>query len=163
MLNFQIRHCENFQCSFSKISLHYRTVIDQRLTVFHQLFSWTSVGPSKCPIDKMIGSQGHLTIWRVPWVLCVQDKNSITENFFQMNNFSNCRLSKIRLHSPTAPWSEASNLSRNVQLDFSWTHEMSDRRNDWFARGSDSLSNSRNTMCTSWELPHRKFLQVNKF
>ena len=54
-LKFKMRHCKYFQCALSKISLHYQNVIDQRLTVFHQLFSWTSVGPSKCPIDKMIG------------------------------------------------------------------------------------------------------------
>ena len=66
-LKFKIRHCKNFQCPLSKISLHYQTVIDQRLTVFHQLFSWTSVEPSTCPIDKMIGLQEHLRVWAVPW------------------------------------------------------------------------------------------------
>ena len=36
-------------------------LLDQRLAAFHQLFSGTSVGPSKSPIDKIIGLQGHLT------------------------------------------------------------------------------------------------------
>ena len=53
-------------CPLSKISLHYQTVIDQRVTVLHQLFSWISVGPSKCPINKMIGLQDHLTVRVVP-------------------------------------------------------------------------------------------------
>ena len=35
-------------------------LLDQRLAAFHQLFIGTSVGPSKNPIDKMIGLQGHL-------------------------------------------------------------------------------------------------------
>ena len=47
-LKFKIRHCKNFQCPLSKMSLHYQTVIDQRLTVFHQRFSWTSGRPLKC-------------------------------------------------------------------------------------------------------------------
>ena len=55
-------HCKKFHSPLSKISLHYQTVIDHRLTVFQQLFSWTCVGLSKCPIDKMIGLQGHLTV-----------------------------------------------------------------------------------------------------
>ena len=43
--NFQIRHCKKFHCLLRKISLNYQTVIDQRLTVYHQLFSWISAGP----------------------------------------------------------------------------------------------------------------------
>ena len=61
-LKFKIRYCENFQCPLNKISLHYHTVIDQKLTVFHQLFSWTTVRPSKCPNDKMISLQDHLRV-----------------------------------------------------------------------------------------------------
>ena len=33
--------------------------IGHRLAAFHQLFSWTSAGPSKCLIDKLIGWQGY--------------------------------------------------------------------------------------------------------
>ena len=51
-----------FNVILSKISLHYQTVIDNRLTVIHQLFSLTSVGPSKCLIEKMIDSQDHITV-----------------------------------------------------------------------------------------------------
>ena len=50
-LKIKIRHCKNFQYPLNKISLHYQTVFDQRLTVTHLLFSWTSIGPSKRPID----------------------------------------------------------------------------------------------------------------
>ena len=64
------------------------------LDVFHQLFSWISVGPSKYSIDKMIGSQGHLTVWRVPWIQSVLTKNSITELFLQINKFWNEALKK---------------------------------------------------------------------
>ena len=73
----------------SKISLHYHTVIDQRLTGFHQLFSWTSAGLSKGPIDKMIGSQGHLTVGAISSAPCVLAKDSISEIFFEMNKSSN--------------------------------------------------------------------------
>ena len=83
-LKFKMRHCKNFQCALSKISLHYQNVIDQRLTVFHQLFSWTSVGPSKCPIDKMIGSQDHLRVLAIPWMPCVLSENSFTEMFLKV-------------------------------------------------------------------------------
>ena len=78
-INIQIKHCKTFHCRLSKISLHYQTVIDQRITLFNQLFSCTSVGPSKYPIDKMISSQGHLTVWTIPWIQCAISKNSITK------------------------------------------------------------------------------------
>ena len=88
-INFKIKYCKKFHCHLTKISLHYQTVLDQRLTAFHQVFSWTSARPSKCPIHKMIGLQGHLTVWILPWLSYLQAKSSITENIFQMNNFSN--------------------------------------------------------------------------
>ena len=65
-----------------------RTVKDQS-PAFHQLFRWPSVGPSKYPIDKMIGSQGHLAIGAILWIPCVLAENSFTENFLQINKFSN--------------------------------------------------------------------------
>ena len=86
-INFQIGHWKKFHRPLSKINLHYQTLIDQKLTVFHQLFSWTSVVLSICPIDKMIGSKGHLTLWAVPWLPCVLVDNSFTENFLQINKF----------------------------------------------------------------------------
>ena len=70
------------------ISLHYQTVIDQRLRAFHQLSSWTSFGPWKCPIDKIICFQGHLTVCAIPRVPCVLAKNSFTEIFFKMKKYS---------------------------------------------------------------------------
>ena len=99
-------------------------MIDQRLTVFHQLFSWTSVWPSKCPIDRMIGLQGHLTIWSVPWLLWVLADNSLTEVFSKWINFQirwckkfDCILSKISLHYQTVI---DQRLTVFYQL-FSWT------------------------------------------
>ena len=44
-LKFKTKHCKNFKCPLSKVSLQCQTVIDQRLTIFHQLFGWTSAGP----------------------------------------------------------------------------------------------------------------------
>ena len=65
-------------------------LLGQRLAAFHhQLFSWISVGPSKCSIDKMIGLQGHLAFWGVPRELCVHAKNSISKNILRMNKFLN--------------------------------------------------------------------------
>ena len=60
-----------------------------------------------------------------------------------------CPLSKASLHSLIAFWPKASRRSSTVQLDFSWTLEMSDRQNDWFARPSDSLKSSLATLYTS--------------
>ena len=62
-------------------------MVDQRLTILHQLFSWTSVEPSKCSIMKMMGSQDPRTVWGVPWAPWEQANNSITESLFHMNNF----------------------------------------------------------------------------
>ena len=107
-INFWIRHSKKFHCPLSTISLHYQTAIDQKLTVLHQLLSWTEVGPSKCPIDKKIGSQDHLTVWGVPSVPCVLSKNSFTENFSKWINFRirhckkfYCPLIKVSLHYQT--------------------------------------------------------------
>ena len=52
------------------------------------------------------------------------------------------RLSKVTLHYETAPSSEATSVSPTAQLDFSWTLQISDRQNDWFARPSQCLSSS---------------------
>ena len=81
-LKFKIKHCENFQCHFSKISLHYQIAINHRLTVFHQLFSWTSVGSSKCPIHKMIGLQGNLRVWAI-FGCHVYYQRTPSKNFFE--------------------------------------------------------------------------------
>ena len=88
-INFSIRHCKKFYCPLRKISVHYQTLIDQRLPVFYQLFRWTSVGPSKCLINKMIGSQDNLTVWAVPWIPYLLAENFFTDIFLQMNKFLN--------------------------------------------------------------------------
>ena len=64
-VNFKIGHSKKFYCLLCKTLPCYQTMIHERLTIFHQLFSWTLVGPSKCPIDKKIGSQGYLRVWGV--------------------------------------------------------------------------------------------------
>ena len=119
------------------------------------MFSWTSVRLSKCPIDKMILSQDHLTLWKVLWVPSVLAKNSITNFFYKWINFEmrhniHCLLSKISLHSLTASWANASSLLPTVQLDFSWTLKMSDQQNDCLARTSDNLSSSQSS---TWHDP----------
>ena len=115
---------KNFHCRLSKIRLHYQTVTDQRLTVFHQLFSWTSVGPSRWPINKMIGLQGHLAVWGVPRVTCVLAKNSFTEIFSKLINVEirrckkfRCPLCKINLHYETV----IDQKLTVVRQFFSWT------------------------------------------
>ena len=82
---FKLSNAKKLHCSLSKISLHYQPVIDQRLTLVYQLFSWTS----KCPIDKMIGLQGHLTVQGVSRVPYVLPKNSLTYFFSELNKCSN--------------------------------------------------------------------------
>ena len=84
LLNYEFK---NFHSLLSKINLHYQSVIDQSVIVLDKLFSWTSAGLSKFPIKKMIGSQGHLTVWVVSGVPCVLAKNSFTENLFEINKF----------------------------------------------------------------------------
>ena len=106
------------------ISLHYQTVIDQRLRAFHQLSSWTSFGPLKCPIDKIICFQGHLTVCAILWVPCVLAKNSFTEIFSKLINVEirrckkfHCPLRKINLHYETV----IDQKLTVVHQFFSWT------------------------------------------
>ena len=87
--NFQTKDSRKFYSPCSKISLHYETVIYHKLTVFHQLFSWTSVGLSKCPINKMIVWQVHLNVWAVHWVQHGHIQTLLQTNSFQMNQFPN--------------------------------------------------------------------------
>ena len=53
-----------------KLACFFKLLYNQRLEAFYQLFSWTLVGPLKCAMNKMIGSQGRLTFSGVPRVLC---------------------------------------------------------------------------------------------
>ena len=58
-------------------------------------------------------------------------------------------LSKFSLQSLTASWPKASRLSPTIQLDFSWTLQMSDRQKDGFARPSEGLSISPTSVTLS--------------
>ena len=99
--------CKKVNFPLSKIRLHYQTVIGQRLTVFHQLFSWTSFGPNKCPIAKMIGSQDHLTVLGVfPWYSVYILRTTLLKFFSKSIIFEirhcrkiHCPLCKFSLHS----------------------------------------------------------------
>ena len=62
MKNFQIRHYNKVHCFLTKFSVDSQAAIDQRLVVFYQPFDWTSVGHSKGLINKLIDSQGQLTV-----------------------------------------------------------------------------------------------------
>ena len=79
----------NFSNCLSKTRLRYQTVIDHRLTGLHQLFSWASLGHSKCLINKMTGLQGHLTVSGVAGLPCVLAENTFTSIFLLMYKFSN--------------------------------------------------------------------------
>ena len=80
---------------------------------------------------------------------------SFNANSFEMNHFPNQQLKrtnrafdKVSLLFQTALESEARTFLQTVQLDFSWTLEMYDWRNDPFARPSDSLRSSLSSLCT---------------
>ena len=160
-INFKIKYCKKFPC---KIRLYYQTVIDQRLIAFHQLFSWTSAGSPnarsiKWSVRKAIWQPQEFPDYPIYRLRAPSLKIFSKWIIFQITYCKkvHCPLSKFILHSLTASWSKASCLSPTVQLDFSWTHEISYRQNDRFARGSDSLSNSLSTMGTIWELLQRIF------
>ena len=61
---------------------------------------------------------------------------------------------KISLLFQTVLELKAKRLLQTVQLEFSWTLEMSDRQNDRFARLSDSLKNFVSNICFIQELHH---------
>ena len=132
MIQFPNQPLKKINCAFDKLSLLLQTVLESEARGFLALFSWTSVGLSQCPIDKIIGWEGHLTVWKVTRVESVLTKNSINEFFLKEINLQvrhrknvHCPLSCINLHSLTGSRSETSSVSPTVQLDFSWTLEMS--------------------------------------
>ena len=139
-LKFQIRHCKNVHCSLSQISLHYQTVIGQTLTVFHQLFSWTSVGHSKCPIDKRSVQKAILQSQEYSEYNMAWSRSSFKTNSFEMNEIwtkplkENCTFGKICLLFQTVLESEATSLSPTVHLDFSWTLKISVWSTKWSVR-----------------------------
>ena len=69
-------------------------LINERLLSFHQLSSWTSVGPSKCPNNKMIGSQNQMTPWTVSWVPLVTTKEIFYRWFFRNEKISKLGIAK---------------------------------------------------------------------
>ena len=147
-----------------KLSCFFKLFENQRLEAFFQLFSWTSVGYSKYPINKMIGLKGHMSVWAFPRVQYYIIESPFKANSVKMNEFVNQPLKrisndfdKISLLFQFVLKSEARSLLPTAQLDFRWTLDMSDPQTDWFARTFDSLSNFFNTMYTGWELFHRKF------
>ena len=99
---FEIMHSKKVHCLYANTASILWLLLDKTLAAFHQLFSWTSVGPLKCPIDKMIGLQGHQTVWGVPRVQCVPDKNYFTGKVLKWISFQMrhclCPLSKFTLH-----------------------------------------------------------------
>ena len=156
LINFWSRHLKIFHFRLSIISLHYQTVIDQRLTVFHQLLSWTSVELSKCVNNKMIGSQGDVTVWGVAGVQHDIIPRLLRSSFFQNEWIFKLTIKKINpafdkfkftLLFQTVLESEARSSLPTCQLSFSWTLEMFNRQNNSFTRPSDSLRNSFNTIC----------------
>ena len=76
-------------------------------------------------------------------------RGSFQANSFEMNQLPNQPLKKINrafdkisLLFQTVLELEAKILLPTVQLDFSWTLQMSDRQNDQFERPSECLSSS---------------------
>ena len=136
-IHLEIRQCKKCYCLLSKSSLHYYTVIDQRWPVFHQLFSWTWVGASKCSIHKMIDWQSEqLPNYHVYLVRNLSQKIFCKCIVFEIRHFRKVHypFCKFSLHSLTASWSEVSSLSPIVQLDFSWTLGMSNQQSDRLPR-----------------------------
>ena len=70
-------------------------LVDHKLLSFCQSFILTSVGPSKCPIDKVIGSQGHLTVGAVLWVQYEISNRLFQSYFFKITEFPNQTLKKV--------------------------------------------------------------------
>ena len=155
-INFKIKYCKKFHC---KISLHYQTVIAVGLQL-----DPPNVRSTKWSVRKAIWQSEEFHDYPMYMLRAPSLKIFSKWIVFQNRHCKkvHCTLSKFRLHSLTASWPKASSLSQTVQLDFSWILEMSDRQKDPFARPSESLSNSLNTMCTIWGLLHRIFLKVIK-
>ena len=139
-------------------------MIDHRLTVFHQLFSWTLIGPStnvrltKWSVRKAIWQSEEFPEYPVYKLRTPSLKFLSKWIIFEFRHCKkvHCPLSKFSFHSLIASWLGTSSLSPTVQLDFSWILQMSDRQNYRFARPYDNLSNSLSSMCVSWELFYRK-------
>ena len=72
MNQFPYQPLKEINSVFDKISLLFQTVLESEaknlLPTVQLDFSWLS----KCPIDKMVGSQGYQTVWEVPRIPCVR-------------------------------------------------------------------------------------------
>ena len=120
---FEIKYCKKFHCHLHKISLHYQTMIDQRLTALYQLFSWT-LQMSDWQNDQFPSSDDNLkssltsAMYRLRFAsLKILSKWII----FQIRHCKkvNCLLNKFCLHSLTASCPKAGRNSPTVQVDFS--------------------------------------------
>ena len=150
-INFKIRHYRSFHCHLSKTSLHYVTAPPSEA---NSLSPTVQLDPRNVRSPKW--SVGKV-IWmseKFPECNMTSCRNSFKVNSFQMIQFPNkplkkinCAFDKIRLLLRTVLESEARSFLPTVQLDFSWTFEMSDWQNDRIARPSDSLKSSQSTIC----------------
>ena len=142
--NCQIQHCKEVNYTLSKISLLNQTVIKQRLTVFHQLFSWT-LGMSDRqndrfarPSDSLKSSEYH--VYQLQKIF----PKLINAQIRQCKKFHR-PFSKISLYYQTLI---DQRLKVFHQL-FSSTLKLFHRRNDRFAKSFDSLKSSVSTICIS--------------
>ena len=152
-------------------------LIDQMIRSQSNLRVWVYPGVQHYIIQKLCQSYLRTPSQKLFW-------KSLKFKMSHCKNFQ-CTLSKICLYHQTVidqrPLS-FTNCSVGLQLDppnlqstkllvrkaiwgskhmpdFSWTLELSDWQNDRFARPSESLRNSLNTMCTIWELLHKNFFE----
>ena len=138
------------------------------LSCLDQLFSWSSVGPWKYPIKKMVGSYIQRTVRGASWVLQLK---AFSETIFsKWINFQTrhckevcCHWNKISLSFQTARLSEANSFSPTVQLEFIWTFKMSDQQSYWFAKPNDNLNSFLNTCVTAKRLFKYNFFEMNDF
>ena len=126
-------------------------LLDLRLTTFHHLFSWTSLPPIKLSVRKAIWKSEEFPEYHMYSIRSLSQKFFLKGINFEVRHCKKFHypLCKFTLHSLTASWSEINSLSPTAQLDFSWTFEMSDQKDNRFAKPSDNLWSSQSIMCTS--------------
>ena len=118
-LKFKIRHWKNFQSPLNKISLYYQTVIDQRLTVFNQLFNKLdrrNVRSTKWLVRKAIWESEQF-----PGCNMTSPRGSFKANSFKMNEFSYQPLKKlvmilIKLACLSTKWSVCKSIWESPQF-----------------------------------------------
>ena len=102
----------------------------------------SSAEPLKYPIDKMFPLQGYVTVWVVSWV-----PRDIRKMLFQRQIFWNAQtifskslrypFNNVILYLQSTSRTQANSFFPTVQLHFSWTFEMRNRRDDRFTRSSE--------------------------